>query len=540
LHGTPPFIINGSTTVTTRQYAGCITSLTDRTGCPGLAPPLTEVTAFTVSEDTICKGEGVTLEASATGHAFYSFNEGNTWAPGGATATASFTPDATTTYTVHVMNAGGCSATASPLTVTVHPLPIATFNNAPSTACAGSSLTLTAGTGGDSYCFTESCSACAYNPYASGNDEQTDYDCVVGSATCTFEASNSYTLTMPDSGNVTICVRVVNANGCIDSSCVTIGIISVPTPVLSGGGTHCAANVSLQCFGETGYTYQLQNSLLQNTGVEQTGANAPLSFPIIATGVATYTVVATDAATSCTAVSNTQAVSWYIPPVAPTSLTANASICVGVSATLTASGGDTGSGAVYEWGTGAIVGENPLSPATTTAATRTISVTEAVPYWVRLISTSACTDTTAGAVLTPITIGADYGYTTITVNGASLDVQKQNANGGQTTCWAPNNLCPPGWRWPTIAELQFLIENQIISVADNYWSSENYNDTHAYYVGVAGSYSYDGCMIYPVSDLIPGTRACVQLPWFSCGYSYCGYSYSALAKTRLFTVRCVR
>jgi hypothetical protein len=38
LHGTPPFIINGSITEPTRQYAGCITSLTDATGCTGLIP----------------------------------------------------------------------------------------------------------------------------------------------------------------------------------------------------------------------------------------------------------------------------------------------------------------------------------------------------------------------------------------------------------------------------------------------------------------------------------------------------------------------
>ncbi|MDR2361771.1 MAG: hypothetical protein LBD91_03490, partial [Prevotellaceae bacterium] len=73
LHGTPPFLINGTITEPTRQYAGCITSLTDRTECPGLVPPPTAVTAFTVSEDTICTGQSVTLEATATGAINYSF-----------------------------------------------------------------------------------------------------------------------------------------------------------------------------------------------------------------------------------------------------------------------------------------------------------------------------------------------------------------------------------------------------------------------------------------------------------------------------------
>ncbi|MDR1680862.1 MAG: hypothetical protein LBS12_03665 [Prevotellaceae bacterium] len=534
LHGTPPFVINGSITEPTRQYSGCIDVLTDATGCPGLVPPPTEVTAFTVSDDTICKGETVTLEAAATGHSLYSFNNGNTWVPGGASTTVSFAPESTTTYTVHVMSAGGCSATAGPLTVTVHASPNTTFINPPTTACAGSSITLTVGDGSGSYCFTQNCSACARNPYSSGNDNPTDFDCQYGNATCTFEASNSYTVSLPDSGNVTVCVRVVNEHGCLDSACVTIGILPLPaTPILAGGGILCASNDSLHCFGESGYTYQLQNSLLQNEGAVKTGANASLTFPISATG--TYTVVVTDPVTNCTARSNAQTVDLSIPPVAPTSLTANADICLSLPATLTASGGNKGSGAVYEWGTGTTVGENQLSPATTTAASRTISVTTTDTYWVRLIGTTTCTDTTAGAALLPIT-GPDYGYTTVIISGTPLDVQNADANGGATTCWMPNRFCPPGWRWPTIAEMRYLVENQIVDVTQH-WSSDNYDATRAWITNPASATSLTHCRnvigIYPLGD-------CVALPWLSCGYAFCGYNYIIWNKTALLLVRCVR
>ncbi|MDR2362417.1 MAG: hypothetical protein LBD91_06770, partial [Prevotellaceae bacterium] len=163
-----------------------------------------------------------------------------------------------------------------------------------------------------------------HNPYNSGNDAPTEYDCLFEGDTCAFGADNSYTLTMPDSGNVTVCVRVINAHGCVDSACVTIGVIQAPpaAPVLAGGGTYCG-NASLSCFGETGYSYQLQVGSMLSVGATQHGANAPLDFPITTTGAYTYTVVATDTATGCTAVSNAQALTVNALPAAPTGASNN-------------------------------------------------------------------------------------------------------------------------------------------------------------------------------------------------------------------------
>ena len=311
LHGTPPFIINGSTTEPTRQYAGCITSLTDATGCPGIVPPPTAITGFSVSASTLCAGESVTLEAAATGATHYSFNNGQSWISATTAATTTLVPTATGDYSVHVMNDAGCSATIAPLPVTVYPLPNVSFNNPPSTVCAGASVTLTVGSGSDEYCFTESCSACLHNPYSTGNDVSTEYDCIFASASCTFGPSNSYTINAPDSGNITVCVRVRSAYGCLDSACVTIGVVAPAAPVLSGGGSYCV-NGALSCPGASGYSYQLLNSLLQNEGASQTGAAASLSFPVTATGA--YTVIVTDPATGCTAASDPQAVTIHALP----------------------------------------------------------------------------------------------------------------------------------------------------------------------------------------------------------------------------------
>ncbi|MDR0729272.1 MAG: hypothetical protein LBF19_04010, partial [Prevotellaceae bacterium] len=396
LHGTPPFLINDTITEPTRHYAGCITSLTDRTGCPGLIPVSPAITAFTALPDTICAGDTVTLAAVASDATEYSFDGGISWVTG---TTKKIAPGQDTSCTLKVRNAAGCTVTFAPLPVTVHPLPNATFNSPPATACAGDSVTLTA-SGGSSYCFTHTCTHCGRNLYKTGNGDPTEFDCLLSGESCSYTADNSYTLAMPDSGSVTVWVRVINANGCTDSISATITVYELPAaPVLSGGGTYCNSAASLNCYGEADYTYQLLNDLLAPVD-SQTGTGTTLNFPITASGM--YTVRITDPLTGCTAVSNAQPVTVEVTPTAPTALTSDKSaICNGetVSITLTAIGGDTGTGAVYEWGTGAVVGRELLSPPTTTVATRTVSVAAATTYWVRLISTTACADTTAGVTL---------------------------------------------------------------------------------------------------------------------------------------------
>ncbi|MDR1680630.1 MAG: hypothetical protein LBS12_02455, partial [Prevotellaceae bacterium] len=304
LHGTPPFIINGTITEPTRQFSGCIDALTDATGCPGLIPAKPEITAFTPLFDTICEGETVTLTATAIGASEYSFDDGATWQAG---PTANVAPTTDVTYILKVRNAAGCTVTAAASAqIKVYPKPVASFSTAPSTACGGSSVTVVAD-GGSSYCFTHSCTACGRNPYRNGNDDPADFDCFFRNDSCVFGASNSYTFSMPDSGSITVCVRVINEHGCIDSVCTTIAVsVLPPAPILAGGGTYCIAPPALTCFGESGYAYQLQNNLLQNVGAVQTGAGAPLTFSLSATG--TYTVVITDPATGCTVMSNAETV----------------------------------------------------------------------------------------------------------------------------------------------------------------------------------------------------------------------------------------
>ncbi|MDR1680602.1 MAG: hypothetical protein LBS12_02310 [Prevotellaceae bacterium] len=257
LHGTPPFEINGSIAEPTRRYTGCITALTDATGCPGLipAPPATPI--LSAAPDSICAGDTTTLTATA-GAASYSFDNGATWITANS---ATFSPTATTGYTIDIMTAAGCTATGAPVTVTVVPPPVPVFISPPATYCADSTFILTASAGsGSSYCFTQTVTGSSHNPYLTGNDTPTEVDCEFPTVEyCTPSGDSTFTVRMPESGSVTVCVRAWNAFGCYADTCVTIGATTAPVvALLSAQGTDVQTIALGQSLTET-ITYGTTN-----------------------------------------------------------------------------------------------------------------------------------------------------------------------------------------------------------------------------------------------------------------------------------------
>jgi hypothetical protein len=310
LHGSPPFVVNGDTLGDgVRTYAGCITALTDATGCPGLLPATgPAVGTLAATPSPVCESDTLTLEASATDAALYSFDNGASWqtshiykvspvtattynvlvknssgctatlaaattvtispAPvitaftaienclgasatlevtatgaseysidGGASwtsSTAIATPplNTTTTFTVLARSDAGCTATyASGVVVTILPQPTPTLQSSAATACAGRTITFTAG-GGAEYCFTQSCLVCVRNPYLSGNDENGAGDCeTLNTTSCSYSTSNTYSVTMPESGSITVWVRVRTGAGCVDSISRTVSV--TPTNIVT-------------------------------------------------------------------------------------------------------------------------------------------------------------------------------------------------------------------------------------------------------------------------------------------------------------------
>jgi hypothetical protein len=135
------------------------------------------------------------------------------------------------------------------------------------------------------------------------------------------------------------------------------------------------------------------------------------------------------------------------PPTAPTSISGTTAICNGQSTTLTAMGGGNGSGAVFQWGTGA-VGTNIIGGQTT--STLTASPTTTTTYWVRRIGNTSCNNTTGGA---QVTVQVDVPYTAPTLSGGGTVCFGQertlNATGGTAPAasisWHENVVTNPSF-----------------------------------------------------------------------------------------------
>jgi hypothetical protein len=87
----------------------------------------------------------------------------------------------------------------------------------------------------------------------------------------------------------------------------------------------------------------------------------------------------------------------YVPcnsSTAPTAISGTATICNGSSTTLTASGGTLSAGAVYQWGTGAVVGANII--AGQSGASITVSPSSTTTYWVNRLDGAPCNLSTTG------------------------------------------------------------------------------------------------------------------------------------------------
>jgi hypothetical protein len=326
LHGSPPFVVNGNTLADgVRTYAGCITALTDATGCPGLIPTKPVITSFTPADTAICAGNSVTLTATADSAASYSFNNGASWIENtSGTATIVVAPSADTTYILKVANAAGCIATSTAsASVTVYPLPAASFSSATATACPGSSVTVIVDAdAGSSYCFTHTCTACVHNPYTNGNGEPTDIDCVFDNPSCTFSASNSYTVTMPDAGSITVKVVVRNSDGCTVTIDTTITIIPLPTIVLITGNSNQTVDegttISTILYTTANATGAAATGL--PTGISGVWSNNTFSISGTSSAVGSYpyTVTTTNADGCTNVVTGTITVSLILPTGAGT------------------------------------------------------------------------------------------------------------------------------------------------------------------------------------------------------------------------------
>jgi hypothetical protein len=444
----------GTYSVTVTSGAGC-TSSCSRTLTVNEAP-----SCNITGNNTICSYQSASFTATGGGTYLWST---------GATGAVISNLTAAGTYSVTVTSGAGCTSSCSrTLTVNQAPGCNITGNN---TICTGNSASFTA-TGGGTYLWsTGSTSNVISNLTAAGTYSVT----VTSSAGCTSSCSRVLTvITNPEcsiSGNNTICsyqsasftasggstylwstgatsatisnltaagtysVTVTAGGGCTSSCSRTLTVNQPPSCNITGNNTICSYQSA--SFTATG----------GGTYLWSTGATSATISNLTAAG--TYSVTVTSGA-GCT--SSCSRVLTVNPPPS-CDITGNNTICVGNSASFTATGGGT-----YLWSTGAT---GAVISNLTAAGTYSVTVTSGAGC------TSSCSRTLTVNQTPTISAGTDpapqcraatvtngslvYGTNTFSVTGSNLTngvlavpawsvAPGGNASGYTVNILSPNSL----------------------------------------------------------------------------------------------------
>lgn len=379
--------------------------------------------------DTICIGDTTTLFASG--------GDGYVWNTTSTNDSIVVSPTSNTNYSVTVTDTNNCSSSTN-ADVIVHPLPTPSISGS-TIICQGFSTQLTASGG---------------NTYNWSTGATTD------------------TITVSPSGDSTYIVTVANANGCSDTTSVTVQVLSQPSAVISGLDSICnGSSTTLYASGGGNYTWNDNSnldSLVINPSVDSTfslivdingcldtsyhsitvnGLPTPTitgidticigdTTTLFASGGAgyvwnttstndsiivspnsntNYSVTVTDT-NNCSSSTNADVI---VNPLPNPSISGSEVICQGFSTQLTASGGTT-----YNWSTGA------------TTDTVTVSPSSDSTYIVTVTNANGCSDTTSVTVQvlsqpTAVISGLDS-----ICNGSSTTLY---ASGGGNYTWNDNS-----------------------------------------------------------------------------------------------------
>ncbi len=305
-------------TITATNSGSYTVTVTDANGCQGTSAALTvteygvpPVSVTTSGNPAICAGDSVQLTASVA--------QSYLWSNGATDQ--SIWVSASGSYTVTITDALGCSATSSPVNVTILPLPTPTlFPFGPQFICQGQAITLTSTTA-TSYLW---------------NTGATTQSIVVNQA-------GDYSVTVTD------------ANGCqavTGTVPVTVNALPVPTVVANGSLEFCQGG-SVELITQTYAGYQWSTGAAQQS--------------IIVTQPGSYTVTVLDS-NGCVGVSAPVTISVNPPPTVTLVPDGPTEFCDGGSVTLTSSPGQS-----YSWSNG----QTGQSITVVTSATYFVSVTDA-------------------------------------------------------------------------------------------------------------------------------------------------------------------
>ncbi len=372
------------TPATTTTYT--VTGTNTTTGCTKTATRLITVNpqpsvGTTVTLATICAGASTSI--TGTGANTY------TWNPGALSGTTiNVTPATTTTYTVTGTNTTtGCTKTATRL-ITVNPQPSVGTTVTLATICAGASTSIT-GTGANTY---------TWNPGALSGT--------------TINVTPATTTTYTVTGTNT-------ATGCTNTSTRLITVNPQPSVGTTVTSATICAGASTSITGTGANTYTWNPGALSGTTINVTPA-----------ATTTYTVTGTNTATGCTNTS-TRLITVNPQPSVGTTVT-SATICAGVSTSITGTGANT-----YTWNPGALSGTTiNVTPAATTTytVTGTNTATGCTNTSTRLITVNP--QPSVGTTVTSATICAGVS-TSITGTGANTYTWNPGALSGTTINVSP-------------------------------------------------------------------------------------------------------
>ena len=323
----------GNYSVTIATAAGC--SATSQPTAV-LANPLPTVAITATGATSVCPPLNVTLNATA-GLATYQWYRNAALIAGATNAT--YVATQAGAYTVVGGTAAGCTATSAALNLTALPLPSFAISSTGTAICAGASLLLTAPAGFSSYAWRLNGAP------------------IAGATSATYAATLAGTYT----------ATATNASGCTAPSTNTITLTISPLPVvaITAPGTSLCAGASLLLTATPGLaTYQWTLN-----GANIAGATAAT---YAATTAGNY-AVAVSAAGGCTATSATYAVT--VTPLPVVAITGNSGVCVGTTTVLTATPGL----ATYQWllNGANISGATSATYTATVAGTYTVAATAA-------------------------------------------------------------------------------------------------------------------------------------------------------------------
>lgn len=233
----------------------------------------------------------------------------------------------------------------------------------------------------------------------------------------------------------------------VSSNVLTVTVVPIPVISASGTATICSGSTAtVNAVGSGGVgagSYQWQSSPNNVTFTNIGGAVSPsyTSGPLSATTY--YRCIYTTTASGCQATSASVTVTVNTASAAPAAITGTTAICSGSSTTLGVSGGSLGTGANWEWFSGACGGI-----AVGTGASITVSPAVNTNYFVRASASGPCpatacasttvtisTPTVAGTATPASSVFCQGGSTNVTLAGQTgtiLNWERQVNGGGWT------------------------------------------------------------------------------------------------------------